>query len=369
MKLIQGLVVVLFMISCNSPKTPETLFLEVKSKFLDSGEVHYSQLTFWENPSLGEIDTFRYELIFQENPEAEFGYDFWGKNNDSEFWYYEGVQYRVDHKDSTVFILEGNHSDRIRNNSFRSFGPMNLLIQNPWTYLGDTSYQGKNYMDFLWVELDTVIMEKRVYLENHLFINPANLFPEFYSRRLFHDGKKNQVIDSFFSNYKFSVPGKSLSPEVPQGYISKVEGVEGHKQESNLLAVGAKALDFDLKDEEGNQVRLSDFRGKKVLLDFSMINCGWCKIALDQFNKPNFEFVENLVPLYINPVDSKEKMEKYMSRIEIPFPVLIDAQELGKAYGVNGYPTFFLIDENGKIEDVVVGYSDKNILKWKKGGN
>ena len=280
MRLIQVLVFVLFMISCNSPKTPETLFLEVKSKFLDSGEVHYSQVTFWENPSLGEVDTFRYELIFQKNPNADFGYDFRGKIKELEFWYYEGVQYRVDHKDSTLFILEGDHSDRIRNNSFRSFGPMNLLIQNPWTYVGDTSYQGKNYMDFLWVELDTVIMEKRVYLENHLFINLANLFPEFYSRRLFHDGMKNQVIDSFFNDYIFSEPVKSLSPEVPQEYISKIEGVEVPEQESNLLAVGAKAPDFALQDEEGNQVKLSDFRGKKVLLDFSMINCGWCKIAL-----------------------------------------------------------------------------------------
>jgi thioredoxin-related protein len=97
-----------------------------------------------------------------------------------------------------------------------------------------------------------------------------------------------------------------------------------------------------------------------------MINCGWCKIAIDQFNKPDFQFAENLVPLYINPVDSKEKMDKYQSKVGIPFPVLINAKKVGEVYGVNGYPTFFLIDENGKVEEVIEGFSEEEILKWKR---
>ncbi|WP_262885485.1 peroxiredoxin family protein [Lunatibacter salilacus] len=40
-------------------------------------------------------------------------------------------------------------------------------------------------------------------------------------------------------------------------------------------------------------------------------------------------------------------MEKYSSRVDIPFSVLIDANTVGEAYGVSGYPTFYLIDEKG----------------------
>jgi len=104
------------------------------------------------------------------------------------------------------------------------------------------------------------------------------------------------------------------------------------------------------------------------LLDFSMINCGWCKIALEEFSKPNFEFAANIIPLYVNPVDPTEKMEKYVSRVTVPFPVLIDAKSVGEAYGVSGFPTFFLIDESGKIENVEVGYSDELMVKLNKGG-
>src|SRR5690606_12925176 len=136
--------------------------------------------------------------------------------------------------------------------------------------------------------------------------------------------------------------------------------------ESPLLKVGTPAPDFELMDVGGKAVKLSDYRGKKVLLAFSMINCGWCKIALEQFAKPDYQFADNIVPLYINPVDSKERMEKYMSKVEIPFPVLLGAKEVGKSYGVYGFPTFYLIDENGKIEEVTQGFTDEGILNWKK---
>lgn len=254
--------------------------------------------------------------------------------------------------------------ERIRSNSFRSFTPLNLLVQEPWVFKKDTVIQGKSLMDFVWVEMDTLIMDKKVFLENHLFINPANFLPDFLSRRLYHDGKRNQLIEVFYSDYSFGQVSEPLEPKIPQGYISKVEGDE--VRESKLLTIGDKAPEFRLQDMDGNWVSLADFRGKKVLLDFSMIYCGWCKIAIDQFNKPDFEFKDDLVPLYINPVDPKEKMDKYQSKVSIPFPVLTDAKKAGEAYGVNGYPTFFLIDENGKIEDVVVGFNDEAILKWKK---
>ena len=130
---------------------------------------------------------------------------------------------------------------------------------------------------------------------------------------------------------------------------------------SNLLKVGDTAPDFKLQDMQGKWVKLSDFQGKKVLLDFSMIHCGWCKIAIDEFKKPSFSFAENVVPLYVNPVDDISKMEEYQARVGIPFPALINAQEVGSAFGVKGYPTFYLIDEKGNIELVNEGYSDNLI--------
>lgn len=344
--------------SCEAPISPEVVLKNSKEKILEAGQIGFQQTMLWEDPNLGEIDTFRYESLFQKNPNADLGYDFFGKRGEGEFWFVSNVSYLVDHDRKEVMVWE-NKPDRLRGNSYRSFSPIHLLAQEPLIYKQDTVVDGKSLMDFVWVEMDTIISEKKVYLENHLFINPANFLPEFLSRRLYHDGKRNQLIEVFYSNYSFDPVSEPLEPQIPQGYVSKADGVE--ISESKLLAIGEKAPDFRLKDLKGNWVNLSDFRGKKVLLDFSMIHCGWCKIAIDEFKKSSFSFAENVVPLYINPVDELGKMEKYESRIGIPFPVLIDAKEVGQAYGVKGYPTFYLIDEKGNIEVVNEGYSDELI--------
>ena len=357
-KVIIGLTFIGLGFACEAPLSPKVVLEKSKEKILEAKQIGFHQTMLWEDPNLEEIDTFRYESIFQKNPHAELGHDFFGKRGTAEFWFVGNVSFSVNHENREVTVVE-NGTERLSSNSYRSFSPIHLLSQDPLVYKKDTMVDGKSLMDFVWVEMDTVVMDKKVFLENHLFINPANFLPEFLSRRLYHDGKRNQLTEVFYSNYSFDPVSEPLEPKIPQGYVSKADGLE--ISESKLLVIGEKAPDFRLKDLKGNWVNLSDFRGKKVLLDFSMIHCGWCKIAIDEFKKSSFSFAENVVPLYINPVDELGKMEKYQSRIGIPFPVLIDAKEVGQAYGVKGYPTFYLIDEKGNIEGVNEGYSDELI--------
>jgi peroxiredoxin len=350
-----------FGFGCEKTLSPEEVLKSSRDKILGAEQIGFNQTMLWEDPNLGDFDTTLYESLFQKNPNAELGYDFFGKKSDVEFLFVGNVSFGVDHEAKEVTVWE-NQPYLLQGNSYRSFSPIHLLVQEPLIYKNDTVVNGKPLMDFVWVEMDTVISEKIVYLENHLFINPANFLPEFLSRRLYHDGRRNQLIEVFYSNYTFDQANEPLEPNFPQGYVSKVE--DEKTIVSNLLKVGEKAPDFRLQDLDGNWVRLSDFRGKKVLLDFSMIHCGWCKIAIDEFKKSSFSFASNVVPLYVNPVDGSEKMKKYQSRVGIPFTALINAKEVGQAFGVRGYPTFYLIDENGTIEFVNEGYSDGLIQQW-----
>lgn len=364
MKTRYSLIALLALLSCAKPQSPEEIFAEAKKKMKEAERVQLRMDMVWENPEMGEFDTIGYSADFRKNPEAFFGYDFHGKRvgAGSESAYVQGVEYEINHRDSTVRTEDVLDSSMVQHSMLRTFNPLVLLEKEPWSYLGDTSIQEKQLLEYSWVEMDTVIDGREVYLENHLWINPANLLPEFYSRRLFHDGKRNQFIECSYDGWKLEDSAEPFVVDFPKGYLTKVAGTT----ESPLLKVGIQAPDFELEDGDGNPVRLSDYRGKKVLLDFSIINCGWCKIALEQFAKPDYEFADDIVPLYINPSDSKERMEKYQLKIKIPFPVLADAEQVGKDYGVNGFPTFYLIDETGKIEEVTQGYSDETILQWKK---
>jgi len=355
---------------CGGEKTPDKIFQAAKEKFYAAEQVSFKQLMLIEIPDLGETDTFSYELTLQKHPNRYFEYNYIGKEKESELSYLNDILYSINHKDSSVTVHSEENQlefeNRIGSNMYLTFSPIILFKKDPWVYKRDTAINEKTYLNFYWVEMDTVIGEKKIYLENHMFINPANLTVNLVSRRLYHNGKRSQLIENIFEEYEFSEIKDSLSIHPPKGYLSKIDG-QSDKESPKILAEGEIAPDFELKDLDGNTVKLSDFRGKKVLLDFSMINCGWCKIALEEFSKPDFEFADGRVPLYINPVDPKEKMAKYVSRVTVPFPVLIDAISVGEAYGVSGYPTFFLIDESGKIENVEVGYSDELMVKLNKG--
>jgi len=126
----------------------------------------------------------------------------------------------------------------------------------------------------------------------------------------------------------------------------------------NVLKEGEEAPPFSTVDMNGKPVSLQALRGKRVLLDFSTINCGYCKAALDHFSRRDFKLPPDMVGIYINPVDKKDKLALYAQKVTIPFGLVPEAHAIGKQYGVYGYPTFYLIDERGVIEKVVVGYQE-----------
>jgi peroxiredoxin len=353
------LLLFVFMSACKTEPSPDEVFDEAKGKLDHAKLISFELMMLWESPVIDEVDTIRMSLELGKEKSEVFEYDFIGRTEEADLVYQENVILNVNHTDSTL-VLKDTKEDLARylDNTFFNFSPIGLLKKKGWAYVGDTSIANKNYLNYRQIEMDTVIEKKDILLENHLFLNPSNLLFDKYERRLFHDGKKGQFITVNFSNYKFSGVGEFPKYIAPAGYISKIAG---DIESRILLNKGEKAPDFELKDLEGNTVRLSDFKGKKVLIDFSMIRCGWCKIALDKFNSPEFSLKEGIVALYINPVDQQEYMKKYLIKNKIPFPVLLEAAEVGRAYGVSGYPSFFLIDERGEIEFSGAGFNDKLI--------
>ncbi|WP_168196317.1 peroxiredoxin family protein [Echinicola soli] len=320
----------------------------------------------WEN-ALNEMDTFQYDiqLVRHQNDYFDFNYITQGANSD--VVYINNDLKIINHSDSTVenFLpnqLEDN-KDRICKTMALAFNPVLLLQQKEWSYAKDTIVKGTIFHDFYLVQMDTTIGEKEIYLERHLFINPATKTPGFFSNRLYHNGSRSQVIHAYFSGYDFQAPNEALAYLPPSNYVSK-SSQDKKTEKRIMLKAGDVAPDFELPTLDGQTIKLSDMKGQKVLLDFSMINCGWCGIALDNFNKPGFTFKSNIKPIYLNPVDTKEDMKKYAAIKNIDFPVVPEAKAVGKAYGVSGYPSFFLIDEKGIIEKAFAGFDKETILEF-----
>ncbi len=355
-------VFLLISIACKQNLTPEEIFEHTKNKYLTSEYIAYKSVLYWPHPLLHEVDTVRLELKFQKNPNKFYDFNYVVMSEEIGHVYIDEVYSRISHSDSTVHAYSEEEmeqrSEMISDNMFTSFSPIKLLEDGPYSYKQDSLICGVLLKNYYYNSMDTVIEDKKILLEKHIFIREDKHEIPLIMTKHYLNGEENQIIDVWFDEISFKAENQHLSYLPPSTYKSIVgDDIE----KINLVKEGSKAPDFSLGDMEGSLVNLADFKGKKVLLDFSMINCGWCKHAIDKFNTPDFEFKSNLVPLYINPVDKKDRMSKYLLIIEIGFPVLAEAKETGLSYGVNSYPTFILIDENGIIEKTFVGFSEDMI--------
>ena len=123
------------------------------------------------------------------------------------------------------------------------------------------------------------------------------------------------------------------------------------------------APEFELKDADGKTVRLSDYKGKVVLLDFWATWCGPCKIEIPWFIE--FERTYKDKGFSVIGVSMDEEgwtaVKPFISELAINYRILQGSDSLAQLYGgVDALPTTFLIDRSGRIAATHVGLADKD---------
>jgi thiol-disulfide isomerase/thioredoxin len=126
-----------------------------------------------------------------------------------------------------------------------------------------------------------------------------------------------------------------------------------------LLAAGTIAPDFSANTADGNTVKLSDFRGKAVLIDFWSTWCGPCKMAMPHMEKIHQRFKDQgLVVLGVCVWDVRSKFNAWMKEPEVKTSYLKVFDPAGRntdrdiaksLYSVSGIPTFYLVGKDGAI--------------------
>jgi peroxiredoxin len=141
---------------------------------------------------------------------------------------------------------------------------------------------------------------------------------------------------------------------------------------TKMLEAGATAPDFTTNDVVGKPVKLSDYRGKVVVLDFWATWCGPCLNSMPHTQEVAAKYKDQgVVVLGSCTSDAREKFETWVKANQAKYPDFIfshDPAERGadrvsaKLYGVGGIPQQFIIDRDGKIAATVTGYLAGEVL-------
>ncbi|NCO95457.1 MAG: hypothetical protein CO096_29560 [Armatimonadetes bacterium CG_4_9_14_3_um_filter_66_14] len=127
------------------------------------------------------------------------------------------------------------------------------------------------------------------------------------------------------------------------------------------LRVGTKAPAFTLKGWDGKTYKLSDFRGKKVvLLDFGRFTCIPCRSVVQDLEKLQAKYKNKGVQILSVNLDgpfAQEAVPKGIKEFKLTFPVLLDSKfEAAQAYKVQTIPHLYVVDTKGIVRLSHLGY-------------
>lgn len=173
-------------------------------------------------------------------------------------------------------------------------------------------------------------------------------------------------------------PAQPASPSAtPEKKSDKADKPEKHsankgkkpeeRKDAGLLAVGAQAPEWTLKDAAGKEHKLSEFKGKVVVMDFWATWCGPCKKAMPSIQKTHEKFKDKgVVVIGVSTWEKDGDPVTYMKEKGFNYSLYLKGDEVAKQYGVTGIPAFFVIGGDGKIVFAEQGFDPSDEKKLEK---
>jgi len=171
------------------------------------------------------------------------------------------------------------------------------------------------------------------------------------------------ILVLLFAGYRFY---NLKYAENPTPWPARTSGADSILNNSAPLQA---APDLVLQDTKGQTVKLSDYRGKVVILNFWASWCPPCKAEMPDLDKLGQELAagQDAVVLAVDLTDgvreTADKAKKYINDNQFSLRVLLDSEgQAAAAYKITSIPSTFIIDKQGMISDHIVGSTTKDAL-------
>ncbi len=258
-------------------------------------------------------------------------------------------------------ILKANYLGANRTNILKTF--VRYMAQSPEEFK-------KIYKDF------DILIPDTEFTENEIILAPYYLDFVYQKAKIAAYMEKHQTINYIAGKYNGQLRDMLLAKLVLE-YFRKVENgtalltsalaiaetewiIEILQDFYNKQATGQMAYNFSLPDDKGNTVKLSDLKGKIVLIDFWFTGCGACISFYKRIIQPAESYFKNNTNFQIVTISIDKDKQTWLKSLAANEYTSDDAinlytegqghkHDLIRHYNIPGYPHHILIDKTGKI--------------------
>ena len=269
----------------------------------------------------------------------------------------EPGEIKIDYSEEKGFVLGGTDNNIILQDMFDQLKPYEEEVRVYWKEWNEAykkEPRSKEECEEAWINQERVKKKKDVFTRGLIKENPnyAGLVITLPIARYENADDLGFYVDHF----------KEFAGD--KRYESIVKQYEVAEKTTN----GKTVPDFSFPNPDGEQVALSDFKGKWVLLDFWYVDCHWCRkltphlinIYEDWRATKNFEIISV-------SVDKPKDYERWLKAIEDDGATWTQVNDSTKTYplefGITGYPTMILVDPNGNGVKKIIGYQEEGGLR------